>query len=584
MMSQSSIGGRPATRRDVPALQPRTSGAPPASGSDWAFKVTFATLLVWAALGFTSAAPDANFPASELRAVLLRVMGISGLLFVVAVALPWARSVSNAALASATLASVFTAYLIHTELFHPSNRVWMIMALAACWFALFTAFRVIDEFRWGAFALVVAAACAVAVAAFSENVPQPQGTSWLGVLLLGGMLVCAGPLALHVLYRRLSAVRGGIFASVAAGSVVALLFFGIALNSGESRNGHHRDKWVDHPNVRFVEFKETPNLYFVSFDAIIPEAIMQKYMGIDTTDFHQLIERDMRRFRNMFANAVPTWFSLNTMMALDQDVYLASLASRQSRFFSGRDLSPLIWILRRNGYVTTSIYENTFFGEAQGPNIDNYVVNRKSVLCSLLDEDIRTLAFWGYCWKGERERLPAEDFLVRNLSGVDSEGPEFVIAHYPRPGHTSKMFDYEKAEDRERFLSGFEERFNRAAIPLERIMGNLRENAPDSILFVYGDHGAFLSQGLDAEDDPAFFLQDRFGILGAVYPPGRCEPELDEAERKGYVTSLDVLHAIIECLSGGQSPLREPRRDRFWTHPDLLAENHPYTYGKFLYE
>ena len=542
-------------------------------------------LLVLAALGFTFSAPDANFPASEVLAVLLRVMVVSGLLFVVAIVLPMGhKSVSNAALALATLASVFTAYLVHTELFHPSNRVWMIVALSACWFALFTAFRVIDEVRWGGFALVVAAAVAVGAVASPETVPKPQGMSWLGVLLLGGMLVCAAPLALYVLYRRRRAVRGGILALVTAGSVVALLFIGLALKSGENGDGHHRDRWGNHPNVRFVEFKETPNLYFVSFDAIVPEAIMRKYMGIETTDFHQLVKRDMRRFRNMFANTVPTWYSLNTVMALDQDIYLASLSSRRSVFFSGRDLSPLIWILRQNGYATTSIYQHTFFGPLPGPGIDNYVTNSMSLLCSLLDEDIRSLAFWGYCWKGERERLPADDFLVRNLSGVDGEGPQFVIAHYPFPGHTPKMFDYEKTEDREGFLSGFEERFNRAAIPLEQIMRDLRENDPDSILFVYGDHGAFLSQGLDARDDPRFFLQDRFGILGAVYPPGRCEPELGEAERKGYVTSLDVVHAIIECLSDGQSPLREPRRDRFWTHPGKLAEDHSYAYGEFLYE
>ena len=32
-----------------------------------------------------------------------------------------------------------------------------------------------------------------------------------------------------------------------------------------------------------------------------------------------------------------------------------------------------------------------------------------------------------------------------------------------------------------------------------------------------------------------------------------------EAEGRGYMTTLDAAHAILKCLSGGQSALVEPR-------------------------
>ena len=192
------------------------------------------------------------------------------------------------------------------------------------------------------------------------------------------------------------------------------------------------------------------------------------------------------------------------------------------------------------------------------------------------------MAFAGYCWNREPERLTAADFLVRRLSGVDGASPQFVLALFALPDHTPKNFDYQNQEDWERFVPVFERRFNRAAIHLEQIIEHLKANDPDSILFVFGDHGPWLSRGLQVENDPAFFLQDRFGILGGVYPRDRCAPQMDEAERKGYVTSLDVVHAIIECLSDGQSPLLEPRRDRFWTGE--LPEDHSYDYEDFLYE
>ena len=141
------------------------SGSQPVQGAR--SSSPFAMLVVVAALGFTYTAPDGSFPASELPPVLLRVMAISGLLFVAALAFPPNRGISNAALALATLAGVFTVYLVHTDLFHPSNRIWITVVLAACLFALFTAFRVIDEFRWSGFALTVAATFTVS--------PQPGG-------------------------------------------------------------------------------------------------------------------------------------------------------------------------------------------------------------------------------------------------------------------------------------------------------------------------------------------------------------------------------------------------------------------------
>ena len=562
------------------------------AGSEGAFKLTVATLLVVAALGFTYTAPDANFPPSELRAVLLRVTLVSGMLFVVALALPWGKGVSNAALALATVVGVFTVYLVHTELFYPSNRIWMAIVLAACSFALFTAFRVIDERRWGGIAFTVAAALAVAAAAWPETAPKLQaGMSTPGGLLYVGSpatwtvlaLACAGSaLALYVLFKGWGFRWGGL-ALLAAGSFLVGLHLALGLKFGEGGSGYYVDGWEDHPNMRTVAFSETPNLYFVGFDSIAPEAIMVKHMGIETTDFHRLMERDMRRFRNLFASAVPTTHSVNTMMALDQDIYLENRGpAGLPSYFAGHDLSPLIWLLRQNGYETTSIYQNTFFGLTQGPGIDNYMINSKSALCSLLDEGIKAWAFWGYCWRWVPERLPAVDFLIQHLSGVDTGSPQFVIAHLYLPGHTPKLFDYENREDRIRFRSDYEEGFNRAAIPLERIIEHLRANDPDSILFVFGDHGAWLSRGFNVEDDPAFFLQDRFGILGGVYPRDRCTPELDEAEDKGYVTSLDVVHAIVECLSDGQSPLLKPRRDRFWT--PTVPEDHSYHYQEFLYE
>ena len=561
---------------------------------DGAFKLTFAALVIAAAMFATVHPSRHNISTVELSVVLALGMAVSGVLLLGAQSLALrSRTASNAALAVVTLASVFTAYLVHTELYYPQNRLALLVVCAAALFGLFVAFRVIDERRWGGAALSVAALVAVSSPVWPDlaaGLSNPGGLlspddprSWL---VLVGMSV-AGLLALFAFSRTVDESRWGVTAllAVAAAGVAA-----IALTGLQVERRLVGDSWEQHEQVRAIAFEETPNVYFVGFESIVPASIMQKHLGLETTGFHTTFDREARRFRNMFASNISTWNSFNTVMALDQDIFMAagrtSYMVRTPSYFAGHDSSPLAWIMRENGYETTSIYEDAFFGHAKGPYIDNYVVSGKSGrVCKLLDQDVRRWAFWGYCTivnsVGRRDAANApHDASVRALANVSESAPQFVIAHIDLPGHTSRWFRYDNEEDIRGFREWYRERSDRAAIYLERIIEHVRSDDPTAILFVFGDQGPCVSCGLELEDDPAFYLQDRFAILGGVYPPDRCAEHFDEAESKGYMTTLDAVHAILGCLSGGQTALMEPRRDRFL---EGVLE-HEYDYREFLYE
>ncbi len=574
------------------ALVHLKSGVEAISGG--AFKLTFSALLIAAALGTTYVGSDINFPEIELRSVLARGMAVSGILLLGALAISLrSRTLGNAALALITFAGIFTAYVVHTELFYAENRLWLIALCPAALFGLFTAYRIMDDFRWGGLALSVAASLPVAAhigrkvwPMLKPGLSTPGGfldpgsvAMWVGIIG-----ICAGStLALYLMYRIVHPSRWGAFALLAVASFLAASLIYLGHNYGEGGSGYYANGWEDHPNVRSVAFEETPNIYFLGFDSITPEAIMSKYMGIETTDFHRVLDEEMRRFRNLFAHGVRTVYSFNTLMALDLDIFLEHRRVNGSipSYVAGHDLSPLVWLLRQNGYETTSIYENTRFGYRQGPGIDRYIVKKMVLVCPLLDQATRPWAFWGYCWNNEEildqePLLSSWDFLFREMTEIDRSKPQFVVAHRYLPGH------FDSSYDRDTFPEAYRKNFNRAADHLEQVIERLKANDPDSILFVFGDHGALLSDGMAVEDDPEFFIQDRFGVLGGVWPPDRCASEFDEAQSKGYMTSLDVVHAILECLSGGESPLIEPRRDRFWGGG--IPEDHSYDYKEFLYE
>ena len=554
-----------------------------------AFKLTFGALVIATALGYTYDSSRKDFSAVEFGAVLALGMVVSGGMLLAAQLLSLrSKATANVALAFVTLASVFTAYIVHTELYFPESRTALMGICAAALFGLFVAFRIVDEHRWGGLALSFLALAAASSPLWSEvisGITTPEGllapnhfSFWIA--LVG--TCAAGLIVLFAISRLVDQSDWGLLCliTVVCASIAVAVWSSLDVNWRIEGFDWERD-----PRVRAITFEETPNVYFVGFESIVPESIMQKYIDVETSDFHMLFDREARRFKNLFANSVSTYFSINSLLALDQDIFLER---RKPSYFAGHDLSPLIWIMRENGYETTSIFHSTFFGHVKGPHIDNYVIDKKyGGICTLLDEDIMRWAFWGYCRivevnVGQRGSIYREDFLVRKLMNLDTNRPQFVIAHHYLPGHTPKIFSYDNRDDREEFTRQYPDWSNKAAIYLGQIFDHIKISDPSAILFVFGDHGMWLSRGMKIEDDPTFFLQNRFGILGGVYPPNRCAEYFDEVEGKGYMTILDAVHAILRCLSGGQNALVEARHDGFSESGGPIE--HDYRYEDFLYE
>ena len=231
--------------------------------SDPAFKLTFATLLILAALGATYVGSDGNFPGIELRDVLVRGMAVSFVLLLGALAISLrSRTASNGALALVTLAGLITAYVVHTELFYTGNRFWMFAVCAAAGVALFVAFRLIDDYRWGGLSLSVAASLPLFALIWSRVWPMltsgivtPGGLLYVGnpVMWVGLIAFCAGSvIALLAMTRVVEAARWGGVTLLIVTSFVVFTLVWLDRNHGESGSGYYADGWDDHPNVRSI--------------------------------------------------------------------------------------------------------------------------------------------------------------------------------------------------------------------------------------------------------------------------------------------------------------------------------------------
>ena len=498
-----------------------TSAPPRRRATAVLFKFTFAILLIALAFASTYASSEAAFSVADLKNILALggVVTAAFLLLTLRIAF-LARSTGwvNAMLTLGILASVGTAHVVHTELYLGGHWVVLILLSVAAGAALFVAFRIMDEQREGGIVLSAAA------------------LAGLGIVVVDYWL-------------RNAPVSG------------------------------------DTTNIREISFQETPNLYFVSFDAMVPRALLNKHLRLEMTDFHDLFEKKFRRFPNLFVEAIWTMNSLESILSLDAAVYISQLKSLEGlrgprallNLFSGQKPSPLFSILRKNGYEITTIYKDPMFGRKKGPYVDNYITIYNHTVCSLLDPEVRALAFWGYCSRIDLEEkrwgdLPVE-LTAAAITKVDvSGGPQFVMAHLSYPGHVSGSFQRGNASSFETYRSAYLRRSNFAARQLDAIVRHLEENDPGAILLVYGDHGTWVY----------LTVQATYGVLGGVYPRETCAAWFDEAEAaQNHMTVLDAVHALLRCLSGGESALAQPRNRTIFFGPakgqDLsIFEEHLY--------
>ncbi len=484
------------------------------------YKFAFAILLVGLAFALTYTESANTFSTYDVTAILVLGAAVNvpllvGSLFLLRSAR--LKLIANAILSLVVLASGATAYIIHTDLYTAENHYSLITICVAALFAMYVAFRVIDQQRWAGVAF----------------------------------------------------------------SAVALIGLGIVL--GRHFLEHYdstRPVEVDISNIQRLSFRKKPNLYFISFESLIPRSLLRKHFGTDASLFHDLFEAHFRRFPNFFSEGTTTRDSLNLILALDKEMFAGASYKYRYNLFSGVQPSPLLDILRNNGYETRSFYHSTWLGRYKGPYIDHYTNRTDPSVCGYLSSSIQSIAFWGYCTlpRGVGWRSLAK-YIEYSKGLIASDRPQFLMAHLDGPQHTFNDYRYHDQAKRNAFISRYTRslRNGSAVRDLEAILEHLKHNDPDAILYVYGDHGPGLSQGVSFEDAPTFVVQDKLGVLGGVYPPDACATYFDETLSKGYMTALDGVHAILRCVSGGQSVLKTPR-------VPAIPYDTNHSYEEFLYE
>ena len=385
-------------------------------------------------------------------------------------------------------------------------------------------------------------------------------------------------------YPRMAKVITIIVASAVIGIVTEAVVF-----SGKSIEATADPGKTSAKNIRLVDFKTRPNVYFIAFDALMPRVLVRKFLELETTPYHDFLDAHLRRFRNMFSNIPSTIGSLNSLLAFDFNYYKTIERKKKWRYiFSGRIPSPLLEIFKHNGYTTNTLFQRPYFGEwhKKGPYVDNYFTDRSDGVCEFLNEDFKYLTFLGYCqlratklFTSLLKRLnlsndPNEiEFLLAKLrSGLDEGKPQMFLGYIFSPGHTPKSFHWQKPETVDKYRRTYLRNSSTTALYLEQLISFISREDPSAVLYVFGDHGAFTSRGAKMKDnDGILHFQGRSGVYGGIYPPDRCSKFLSESYAENFTTVMQRAHMIIRCLTDGE--------DAF-----IAPINYQRRYEDFLYE
>jgi hypothetical protein len=333
-----------------------------------------------------------------------------------------------------------------------------------------------------------------------------------------------------------------------------------------------------------------PDIYYIVPDRYASEETLREIYDFDNSAFYDALEeRGFYVARDSYANYIKTPHSLLSTLAME---YLDQ-EQLQSEATSGEDRGPLHRRLRGELPVPHTLqelgYRHLQVVSWWGPtrdNVDADVVYAyegaseftaglvQTTLLAALDVNAVELDPWD--WRVLREHsLYQLDRLERI---PELPGPKFVFAHLLIP-HDPYVFDIDGSfMDRpqvraqgepESYLRQLQYTNQRLLGIVDRIRAAYSSSDDQPIIIIQADEGPFPPayradewgfNWMGATDEE---LQQKFGILNAVYLPGV------DAEAAGFhrgATQVNTFRIIFNEYFGADLPLLP---ERIYAHPDL---------------
>ncbi len=286
---------------------------------------------------------------------------------------------------------------------------------------------------------------------------------------------------------------------------IAMLFLGTALKG----NTKILDKIIfpkEYPlpeNYIAQDFIKKPNIYLLSFDAMMPENIAKNLLELNENEppaYIDVLKKNNATFiPNAFTHLPVTMGSFSSLLALDLDWYRQIYGNSiyyGREMIAGGQWTPAYDIFRQNGYHSQFVYRNDFFlnnNKAKERGVTYWFTEKGSGFCGHLDN---VYALWGYCFvkkhinainaKKNKENIYHERLKIAS----QSQQPILTISYTYTPGHTKNNHNAYNQEEIAEYKMQFLKASHTAANILQEYIDIIRANDKDGIILIFADHGA----------------------------------------------------------------------------------------------
>lgn len=313
-----------------------------------------------------------------------------------------------------------------------------------------------------------------------------------------------------------------------------------------------------------IKLRETPNIHLVAFDSLMPKALVRKYLGTEAPYADYLESRSAVMLRNTFVGQSPSVPSLTDLLRLSDPSLYAGY--KGGALIPGRRPSPITVLLSTNGYRIAVGFPDDFLG-SKGPFVDVYNTPDdtktvlKSALCLTATDKEKSFQLYGFCnlfanfhSKDGIGKAEWPDFILREIVEKTPTGqPSFTLHYIYMPiGHTGKSYDHTSSRYINGYRAYYEAQSKVLTSYLKKLVDAIEQHDPGSIVFIFGDHGPYLSRGVEPRDASSteFYVQDRYGVFGALLKTRHaCVDVAARAYTAEIVTPSRILAGIFRCLA-----------------------------------
>jgi len=314
--------------------------------------------------------------------------------------------------------------------------------------------------------------------------------------------------------------------------------------------------------IKGRKMKRKPNIFLLTYDGYVENETMLQH-GIDNSGQEDyLIQNGFHIYRGAYSLAPFTVPSMGLVLSIDSDTNLSVDAA------SGNGIVQNI--LKENGYKTIGHFpwNNYFRGVRVLPSYDQWFppelgANRFFIELVLEGE-------FRFNGGGEYEKF-YDEYLQKKKEVLAStaDKPRFLFTHHMDPGHAQFSG---KCRVNEAEL--FEERLMEANRGMRRDIEIVKNNNPDAIIIINGDHGPYLTKNCystsshnayDKSEIDRLDIQDRFGSFLAIKWPEDANIDHDKIE-----ILQDIFPSVFSYLYDDPS-IADKRADQLTSHPGVIS-------------